>query len=67
MNQFNAEEFLARLNRGDFDGRLNEAFFALEPGQIEEVARLAVKRSEERRALGFPERESSLTLSGKRG
>ena len=55
MNQFDAEEFLARLNRGDFDGRLNEAFFALEPGQIEEMARLAVKRSEERRALGFHE------------
>ena len=65
MNQFDAEQFLARLNQGDFDGHLNEAFAALEAEQIEQVARLAVKRSEERRASGFPERESSLSFSGK--
>jgi hypothetical protein len=57
---FDAGEFLARLNRGDFDGRLNDAFAALAPEQIEQVARLAVKRAEERRAPGVPERKSSM-------
>jgi len=40
MNDFNAKEFLYRLQRGDFDGRLHETLQMLTVEQLETVALL---------------------------
>ena len=41
---FDADEFLKKLDRGDFDGRLQEEFTKLPPEQLEQVAKLLAER-----------------------
>jgi len=41
---FNAEEFVERLNRGAFDGRLHEVLHKLSFEQLEQVAILMANR-----------------------
>lgn len=44
MSEFNAEAFLAKLNRGDFDGHIHDEFEKLSSEQLEQVALLALKQ-----------------------
>jgi hypothetical protein len=42
MDAFNAEQFVARLNQGDFDDRLQETIRTLTHEQLRKVALLLV-------------------------
>jgi hypothetical protein len=44
MDTFNAEQFLAKLNRGDFDGHLHDVLRKLSREQLEQVAALLIAK-----------------------
>lgn len=46
MDKFDAKAFLEKITRGDFDGRIHEEFEKLSAKQVEQVALLAMERTE---------------------
>lgn len=59
MSAFRAEEFLEKLKRGEFEGRIEEAFGNLSALQVEQVTALSLRRSQEITAR----RQSSISIS----